>query len=56
MLYTTRGGIFFFNENIVKKSHVSETGTGCCKGTRTDIPSATAKIVINDDVVLCHLW
>lgn len=36
---------------------VSKRDDGLDAKARSDIPSATAvKIVINDDVVLCHLW
>lgn len=49
--------VFFFNENITKNPRVVvlEPGTGCANA-RSDIPCPAAKIVINDGVVLCHLW
>jgi len=55
--------VFFFNENITKNPTSFVGGTRewgrrerTAANARSDIPSSTAKIVINDDVVLCHLW
>lgn len=33
-----------------------ERREGSVTNARSDIPSPTAKIMINDDVVACHLW